>query len=208
MAEVYRSGQLCVTGGSIIVMEEKEKYLDALTSCVRDKRLREQVYKEYRNHIEEQTEAYVQAGWRSEDAERQALINLGNPVMLGRAMNQVHHPSPHVGVLLLSVITLIVLFHSSVRSLLDLPTFLLVSGIGILLYLGVPRLRHSHRSMQLSVCFIWSALLIAVITIIQFSYINSWPTESLLMLISLTFIYGVIAYIVAAVYQSGGSYEA
>lgn len=71
---------------------EYEEYIASLTEQIHDKRAKQLVAQEIRNHIEEQTEMYEADGIDHLQAVREAVRQMGNPVETGIAMNQIHKP--------------------------------------------------------------------------------------------------------------------
>lgn len=69
-----------------------EEYLSALTGQIRSKKARFMVGREIQNHIEDQIAAYQDAGMTSEEAARQAILQMGDPVSVGIDMDRIHRP--------------------------------------------------------------------------------------------------------------------
>lgn len=71
---------------------EFEEYMSSLTEQIHDKRAKSLVAKEIRNHIEEQTEMYESDGMEHEEALKEAVRQMGNPVETGMELNKIHKP--------------------------------------------------------------------------------------------------------------------
>ncbi len=71
---------------------KKEEYLRILAEQIRCKQARTQVTQEIRSHIEEQEEFYISEGLAREEAEAEAVKEMGDPVEAGAALDLVHRP--------------------------------------------------------------------------------------------------------------------
>lgn len=71
---------------------EYEEYMATLTEQIQDKRAKQLVAKEIRNHIEEQAECYEQDGLEHAEAVKEAVRQMGSPVDTGIALNKIHKP--------------------------------------------------------------------------------------------------------------------
>lgn len=71
---------------------EYEEYMSSLTEQIHDKRAKRLAAAEIGNHIEEQCEMYEREGMTHEDAVREAVRQMGNPVETGIALNKIHKP--------------------------------------------------------------------------------------------------------------------
>lgn len=68
------------------------EYIDAVTTQMRCKRARTVVAKELLDHIEDQTEAYLQSGMEPDVASREAVRQMGDAVEVGMEMDRLHRP--------------------------------------------------------------------------------------------------------------------
>ena len=93
-----------------------DEYLKTLLEQIRCKKARPYVKKELQDHIEDQIEANMQAGMDREQAEREAVRDMGDPVETGISLDSVHRPQ--VAWKLLGIIILIsiagVLIHAGI----------------------------------------------------------------------------------------------
>ena len=77
----------------------EKRYMETLLSQIREKRAREPVRQEISNHIKDQKERYIADGMTEEEAEKQAVTDMGDPVETGMALDQIHRPKPAWGML-------------------------------------------------------------------------------------------------------------
>ena len=66
---------------------EYTEYMETLKEQIQNKRARSLVAEEIRGHIEEQAKEYQAEGMSKEDAEREAVRQMGDPVETGCALN-------------------------------------------------------------------------------------------------------------------------
>lgn len=79
---------------------DKESYIAQVTEQIRCRRAREDVAEELRDHIEDQERAYLAAGMDKEEAAREAVRQMGDPVEAGMALDRIHRPKLELGLLL------------------------------------------------------------------------------------------------------------
>lgn len=72
--------------------QTKEEYLQILTEQIRCKKARSQVEKEIRSHLEELENTYLSEGRTKEEAEAEAVKEMGDPVEAGSALDLIHRP--------------------------------------------------------------------------------------------------------------------
>ena len=72
-------------------MEEKE-YLQTLGEQILNPHARANVLEEIQNHIDEQTQDYVDAGMDFKAAKKEAVRQMGDPVTTGTELNRIHRP--------------------------------------------------------------------------------------------------------------------
>lgn len=63
------------------------KYLKELTKQIHNKEMRDEIRKEYEAHIEDCKEALIDSGMSEEEAEEEAIRQMGDPEEAGREMN-------------------------------------------------------------------------------------------------------------------------
>lgn len=71
---------------------KREEYLDILTEQIRCKKARGAVREELEAHMEDQKEAFMENGMKSEEAEERAVKEMGDPVETGISMDRIHRP--------------------------------------------------------------------------------------------------------------------
>ncbi len=69
-----------------------EKYLETLLSQIRCKKARPYIDEEIRSHIESQIEDNISAGMAYEEAEKNAVVDMGDPVAVGISLDKIHKP--------------------------------------------------------------------------------------------------------------------
>lgn len=74
-------------------MTDYKEYMKTLEEQIQNKRARSLVAEEIRGHIEEQAKEYQAEGMSKEDAEREAVRQMGDPVETGCALNRIHRPA-------------------------------------------------------------------------------------------------------------------
>lgn len=87
---------------------ELREYLDTLSEQIRCKKARPMIEEEISNHIEDQAQAYKKEGMGEEKAMAKAILEMGDPVETGIALDRIHRPKMQwtlvVLVVLLSII--------------------------------------------------------------------------------------------------------
>lgn len=69
-----------------------EKYLEKLLSQIRCKKARPYIAEEIRSHIESQIEENISDGMSYEEAEKNAVADMGDPVAAGISLDKIHKP--------------------------------------------------------------------------------------------------------------------
>lgn len=69
-----------------------EKYLEKLLSQIRCKKARPYIAEEIKDHIESQIEDNIAAGMSQEEAEKNAVADMGDPVAVGISLDKIHKP--------------------------------------------------------------------------------------------------------------------
>lgn len=85
-------------------MDKTEEYIGILTEQIRCVKAREGVAEEIRNHIEDQAEAYEEAGMPHEEAVGEAVRQMGDPVEAGVELDRVHRPKMDWRLVLITVL--------------------------------------------------------------------------------------------------------
>ena len=69
-----------------------DEYLKTLLEQIRCKKARPYIRQELQDHIEDQIEANIHAGMNYEDAEKEAVRDMGDPVETGISLDRIHKP--------------------------------------------------------------------------------------------------------------------
>ena len=67
-------------------------YLNIVSEQMRCKRARPAVLKELKDHIEDQKDDYMTAGMTAQEAEEEAVRQMGDPVEVGVSLDRLHRP--------------------------------------------------------------------------------------------------------------------
>lgn len=79
------------------------QYLDETAAQVRWRAARPALTRELSDHLAGQKAAYLAGGMAEEDAEAEALRQMGDPVLVGQALDLAHRPRPQWGLLALTL---------------------------------------------------------------------------------------------------------
>ena len=69
-----------------------EEYLEKLISQIRCKKARPYILEEIKGHIEDQIQDNIAAGMTKEEAEKNAILDMGDPVETGIELDKIHKP--------------------------------------------------------------------------------------------------------------------
>lgn len=83
-------------------------WLEAVQSQIRWKRARPVLIRELERHLEDQRDAFQKGGKPSEEAERLAVEDMGDPVTVGTELDRVHRPRPQWGLLALTIVLAVI----------------------------------------------------------------------------------------------------
>ena len=102
----------------VLSMERSDlitEYLGRVTSQIRCKKARGYISDELSCHIEDQKDAFLSDGLSEEDALRESIRQMGDPVTVGVEMDRIHRPHPDWKLLaligILSILGLILQYH-------------------------------------------------------------------------------------------------
>lgn len=95
-------------------MNEKETFLNTIQSSIRSKEAKQFVSLELNYHIEETVKGLIEEGSTREEAEKQAIKQMGDPIKLGIKLNKLHRPKIDWSLFALVVIVLGIGFLPSV----------------------------------------------------------------------------------------------
>lgn len=93
-----------------------EEYLETLSEQIRYTKIRPSIAEELKNHILDQAESYEADGVSPEKAMEQAILDMGDPVQTGVALDRIHRPQMNwgiVGIIALISLFSIVFFHTA-----------------------------------------------------------------------------------------------
>lgn len=77
-----------------------DMYLKALTKRIESSKMRKEIMREYQDHIEDCKEALMEAGMGEEEAEEEAVRQMGDPAEAGREMNRLYRDVLDLGMVL------------------------------------------------------------------------------------------------------------
>ncbi len=100
------------------VFTEVKDYLTAVCEQIRWKGARDVVAQELEDHIQDQAEAFVEAGADVSSATQKAIREMGDPVVTGQRLDRLHRPKTDIVMLVL--VSLLILFGGLVQYLLSL----------------------------------------------------------------------------------------
>lgn len=90
-----------------------EEYIEKLVSQIRCKKARPYIADEIRGHMEDQIADNEAHGMSKEEAEKNAVLDMGDPVAVGISMDKIH--KPRISVKLLAIVTVISLMGIAVQ---------------------------------------------------------------------------------------------
>ena len=118
--------------------ENVSEYIKKVCNQIRWKRVRPVVARELENHIDDQIQSYLSSGMEPDEATGKALIQMGDPLEIGSALDRTHRPKPEWSMLILMTVALLIglairMFVSSVNEFGQplLPGSLLAVAIGV-----------------------------------------------------------------------------
>ena len=116
---------------------KSEEYLRILTKNISNRKIRKETCMEMKNHIDDQKEAYIKMGYSNEDAEKDAVKDMGDPKVTGEMLNSVHPVTiDWIQVIALIIITLSLYLGKTLMGF-NGSYFLSIAPIDILRILGI-----------------------------------------------------------------------
>lgn len=79
------------------VSDAFHRYAEKVCEQIRWKKAHPAVAQEIEDHLTDQKNAYLAAGDSESIAEEKALLQMGDPVSVGAALDQTHKPAPNGG---------------------------------------------------------------------------------------------------------------
>ena len=74
--------------------ERMEQFLDTAMDQVRWKRAKAPLRRELETHLLDQQDACLEQGMAPEEAQAEAVRQMGDPVVVGQELDRVHRPQP------------------------------------------------------------------------------------------------------------------
>ncbi|WP_256972881.1 permease prefix domain 1-containing protein [Clostridium botulinum] len=71
----------------------EDEYLRILSKNISNRKMRKEICMEIKNHIMYQKEVYIKIGYSSDDAEKAAIKDMGDPKATGKMLDSVHPPT-------------------------------------------------------------------------------------------------------------------
>ena len=88
MERISICGSQCSCNGGV----DMEKYLEKLLLQIRCKKARPYIAEEIKGHIESQIEDNIADGMSYEEAEKNAVADMGDPIAVGISLDKIHKP--------------------------------------------------------------------------------------------------------------------
>lgn len=100
------------------------EYVKKVCDQIRWKRAHNSVSEELLEHIEDQKYAFIKKGQNKEDAEKNAILEMGDAVTVGQQLDRTHRPKPDWGIFSLigiliffgAIVQFIISYHSGITS--------------------------------------------------------------------------------------------
>lgn len=83
------------------------EYVKTVCEQIRWGRAHKVISEELLNHIEDQKEAFIKKGQKEQEAERSAVLEMGDAVTVGQQLDRTHRPKPEWGTIVILCICLI-----------------------------------------------------------------------------------------------------
>lgn len=97
-------------GGSLKNKGLLNEYIKTVCSQIRWKKAHSSITEEISNHVEDQKQAFIKRGQSLEEAEKNAVLEMGDAVSTGQMLDRVHRPSTDWGVVAIVGICILVNF--------------------------------------------------------------------------------------------------
>lgn len=79
-------------------------YITTVKEQIRNKKAKLLIEDELKDHIEEQIKAYQEDGVSYEEAEKMAVLDMGDPIEVGTELNRIHRPKLEKKLLMMVII--------------------------------------------------------------------------------------------------------
>lgn len=88
--------------------EEVKKYSKTVCEQIRWKKAHPMIAEEIENHICDQRDAYILEGEEEETATRNAIVQMGDAVTVGMALDKTHKPKPQWALIFLTIVLMLI----------------------------------------------------------------------------------------------------
>ncbi len=88
--------------------ENISEYIEKICNQIRWKKIRPVIARELENHIDDQIQSYISGGMAPDEAIEKALIEMGDPIEIGSALDRTHRPQPEWSMLILVAAALLI----------------------------------------------------------------------------------------------------
>lgn len=119
------------------------EYLGTVIDQIRWKKTHAVLTEELENHMEDQKISYIKQGLEEDVATDKAIVDMGDPIMVGQQLDRVHRPKPDWTLLILTIGLFIVGLLSqyfigfSQENLYFFENHVLLSGVGVMIMFAV-----------------------------------------------------------------------
>jgi len=119
-------------------ISEIKKYSDAVCEQVRWKKAKAVITSEIESHIYDQRDAYIADGESQEEATRKAILQMGDPVSVGKEFDKTLRPKPQLSMLIVTSLLIITgmlinyFIYSSGKSMMGFSFFSYIIAFGVL----------------------------------------------------------------------------
>ena len=155
---------------------KSEEYINKLISQVRWEKAHPMIEEEIRQHIEDEKEKYIKFGKDEKEAEELAVKQMGNPVDVGKQLDEVHRPMMAWDVVVMTlaaaVVGLIVQFALMKRT--DFSSFMpnplrgmVTFTLGLIVMMGICMLDYTRIGRHAKAIYILCSMLIILLEIIN-----------------------------------------
>jgi len=83
------------------------EYVKKVCEQIRWQKAHKVIAEELLDHIQDQKEAFIRRGQKEEEAEQNAVLEMGDAVTVGLQMDQTHRPKPDWGIIIIMSICII-----------------------------------------------------------------------------------------------------
>lgn len=95
-------------GTNGITNSKMGEFITKVCEQIRWKKTHNSISEELLNHMEDQKEAFVRRGQKEEEAEKNAILQMGDAVAVGQQLDRTHRPNPDWGVFILVFLCVLV----------------------------------------------------------------------------------------------------